>query len=47
MFYIFRTTKEKRERIKNELNKARQGNRDNTDKIILRALQLLNQARSK
>ena len=45
MFYIFRTSDKIREQIKKELDKARQGNRDNTDKIILRALQSLNLAR--
>ena len=42
MFFIFRTNKQMKELIFKELKKARQGNRDKTDKIILKALQTLN-----
>lgn len=45
MFFIFRTTEKTRELIKKELHKARQGNRDNTDKLVLKALQTLNEAK--
>ena len=47
IFFIVRTNPDNRELVKKELNKAREGNRDNNIVLLIKALQSFNQTRRK